>query len=73
MDRFNLDARRCAIIRVRDESIEPTLPDGCSILFDRERRERRIYVVRTDGGLIVKRTAQRGGVILRCATARLQA
>ena len=45
--------------------MEPTLPDGCSILFDRNRRtlrEDRIYVVRTDGGLIVKRAARRGGV-----------
>ena len=58
LDRLNPGARRCAIIRVRGESMEPTLPDGCSILFDRNRRERRICVVRTNGGLIVKR----GGV-----------
>ena len=33
--------------------MEPTLPDGCSILFDRSRRVRRehaIYVVRTKAG-----------------------
>ena len=45
--------------------MEPTLPDGCSILFDRSRRDRRehgIYVVRTDGGLILKRAAKRGSV-----------
>ena len=43
--------------------MEPTLPDGCAILFDRNRRtrrERRIYVVRTNGGLIVKRAAKHG-------------
>ena len=63
LDRRGLDATRCAIMRVRGESMEPTLPDGCSILFDRNRRtrrERRIYVVRTNGGLIVKRAAKRG-------------
>ena len=36
------------------------LADGCSILFDRNRQEGRIYVVRTDGGLIMKRAAKRG-------------
>ena len=36
----------------------PTLPDGCSILVDRKRREPhegRIYVMRTEEGLVVKR------------------
>ena len=64
LDRHGLDATRCAIIRVRGESMEPTLPDGCSILFDRSRRTRRehaIYVVRTEVGLIVKRAARREG------------
>ena len=63
LDRHGLDATRCAIIRVRGESMEPTLPNGCSILFDRSRRMRRehaIYVVRADVGLIVKRAARRG-------------
>ena len=58
LDRLGLDATKRAIIRVRGDSMEPTLPDGCSILFDRARRMRRdrgIYVVRTNGGLIVKR------------------
>ena len=43
--------------------MEPTLPAGRSIMFDRSRRIRRdrgIYVVRTNGGLIVKRAARRG-------------
>ena len=38
--------------------MEPTLPDGCSILVDRQRREPhegQIYVMRTDEGLVVKR------------------
>ena len=39
--------------------MEPTLPDGCSILVDRSRRRRlggHVYVVRSpDDGLVVKR------------------
>ena len=65
LDRLGLDLIKCAIIRVRGKSMEPPLPDGCSILFDRSRRDRReygIYVVRTDGGLILKRAAKRGSV-----------
>ena len=64
LDRLNLDATRCAIIRVRGESMEPTLPDGCSMLFDRNRRtprDGRIYAVRAGDGLIVKRAAERSG------------
>ena len=47
----------------RGKSMEPPLPDECSILFDRSRRVRRehpIYMVRSDAGLIVKRAARRG-------------
>ena len=63
LDRLGLDATKCAIIRVRGESMEPALPDGCSIMFDRSRQDRRehgIYVVRTNGGLIVKRAVKSG-------------
>ena len=62
LDERGLDPTRCAVIRVRGDSMEPTLPDGCAILFDRNRRdrhERRLYVVRTGSGLIVKRAARR--------------
>ena len=48
---------RCNIINVMGESMEPTLPDGCVILLDRNRTRRRrghIFVVRTEDGLIVK-------------------
>ncbi|MCY3596135.1 MAG: hypothetical protein OXG71_01665 [Rhodospirillales bacterium] len=54
LDRLNLDATRCAIIRVRGESMEQTLPDEGSILFDRNRRNRR------EGRIYVVRTAKRG-------------
>ncbi|MCY4004170.1 MAG: S24 family peptidase [Rhodospirillales bacterium] len=63
LDRLNLDATQCAVIRGRGESMEPTLPDGCSILFDRNRRtprDGRIHVVRAGDGLIVKRVVMCG-------------
>ena len=56
--RQSIDPSQSAVVSVRGESMESTLPDGCSILVDRsskERREDRIYVVRTEDGLVVKR------------------
>ena len=58
LSRKGLIAERCGIISVEGESMEPTLPDGCVILMDRNRTRRRqdhIFVLRTDDGLIVKR------------------
>lgn len=54
----SIDPKQSHIISVRGDSMEQTLPDGCSILVDRSRREPqegRIYVMRTDEGLVVKR------------------
>ena len=54
----SIDSEQSNIISVRGTSMEPTLPDGCSILVDRKRREPeedRIYVIRTEEGLVVKR------------------
>ncbi len=59
--KHGLVARQCKVLGVKGTSMEPTLVDGCSILIDRNRRTRRvgrIYVVRTDDGLIVKRTGK---------------
>ena len=58
-----IDPTQCNVISVRGESMEPTLPDGCSILVDRSqgrrrRRAGRIYVMRTEDGLVVKRAGQ---------------
>ncbi len=61
LDRNAIDPTQCTVITVRGESMEPTLPDGCSILVDlsqRGRREGRIYVIRTDDGLVVKRAGR---------------
>ena len=54
----------CDVIFVRGDSMDPTLPDGCSILVDRGSRELReggIFVLRTADGLVVKRTVLRDG------------
>ena len=61
LDRHAIDPAQSNVISVRGESMEPTLPDGCSILVDRERRnphEDRIYVMRTMDGLVVKRAGK---------------
>ena len=54
----SIDPEQSNIISVRGASMEPTLLNGCSILVDRKRREPhedRIYVMRTEEGLVVKR------------------
>ena len=59
--REGLDAQQCRIIRVVGESMEPTLPDGCSILVNHEVSEPedgKIFVIRAGDELIVKRTLQ---------------
>ena len=58
LDRHRLDARQCAIVRIRGESMEPTLNDGSTILVNRAQRRRRsgrLFAVRTDDGLVVMR------------------
>ena len=58
LKRHSIDPKQCNIINVQGESMEPTLPDGCSVLVDRKRtepHEGRIYVMRTEEGLVVKR------------------
>ena len=58
-----LDAAQCSVIKVRGESMEPTLPDGCSVLVNRASRRRqagRIFVIRTEDGVVVKQLAVEG-------------
>ncbi len=58
LERHAIDPAQCTVIGVSGESMEPTLPDGCSILVDRSQRQPQdghIYVLRTDDGLVVKR------------------
>ena len=61
LDRHALDPTQCVVIEVRGESMEPTLPEGCSILVDGTRRrwrQGRIFVFLTGDGLIVKRARE---------------
>ncbi len=61
LSRHGLPAAECRVIRVLGESMEPTLVDGCSILVNqasRRRRVGRIFVVRTEDGLVVKRAGK---------------
>ena len=58
LDRHAIDPTQAVMINVQGESMEPTLPDGCSVLVDRARRRRldgHVYVLRTGDGIIVKR------------------
>ena len=61
LNQHGLSAPECRIIRVTGESMEPTLADGCAILVNRtsrRRRDNRIFVIRIDDELIVKRAAK---------------
>lgn len=61
LERHALDPAQCSVIGVMGESMEPTLPEDCSILVDHRRRQRRsgrIYAVRAGGGLVVKRAVE---------------
>ena len=65
LDSRGLNATQCAVVSVRGESMEPTLPAGALILVDRSRRKRReghVYVVRSDpeDTLVVKRAGREG-------------
>lgn len=67
--RHALDPAQCSVIEVTGESMEPTLPQGCSILVDHSRRQPsggRIYAIRSGDGLVVKRagSADDGGLLM---------
>ena len=61
LSRNRINPAGCHIISVRGGAMEPTLPDGCSIIVDRNRLELqtgRIYMMRTEEGLVVRRAKQ---------------
>ncbi len=63
LEAYSIDPALADVVQVVGESMEPTLPDGCSILVDRSRRElqpKRIYVLRNQEGLVVKRVDRNG-------------
>ena len=64
LDRQAIDPTQADVVQVRSDSMGPTLPDGCSILMDRRRRaprSGRIYVLRTDERIVVKRARRDAG------------
>ena len=59
--RHGLDPARCLIVTVQGDSMERTLPPGCSALINRDRRKRqagRIYALRVEEGLMVRRAGR---------------
>lgn len=61
LKRHRLDPGKCRVIGVMGESMQPTLPEGCSILVDFNRktlRKEHIFVLRTDIGVVVKRARE---------------
>ena len=60
LEQRGLSADDCIVIGVRGDSMEPTLPDGCSVLVDRSSTDwepPHILVVRAGDSLVVKRAA----------------
>ena len=64
----SLQPENCRVIDILGESMEPTLPDGCSILIHllyKRRRSNAIYLVWIDDELVVKRAVHdRAGWLL---------
>lgn len=62
--KHGINPERCSVIGVTGESMEPTLPNGCSILLDHGRtrlRDGAIFVVRTGDGVMVRRAKKTDG------------
>ncbi len=58
MRKHGLKGRLCRILKVTGEGMEPTLPDGASILVNleqQERRDGRMFVLRIENAIVVKR------------------
>ena len=59
----DLQTERCVAMEVRGSSMEPTLPDGCTVLVDladADWRPGRIFVVLTGGETVVARAGSTG-------------
>ena len=59
--RHGINPIQSTIISIAGESMEPTLPEECTVLVDRSRRRRRaghLYVLRTEDGLVVRRAGR---------------
>ena len=56
-----IESRHCRVARAVGASMEPTLPDGCSILVDLDTKEFRdgaVFVARTSDGVVARRAAK---------------
>ncbi len=63
LSKQGINVEKASIIDVLGDSMEPTLQEGAAILVDHQRVRRldnRIFVVRTEDGVIVKRLAKKG-------------
>lgn len=66
-----LDSAQCLIVRIQDDSMEGTLPDGCSVMVNqgqRQRRAGRIFALYTEDRLVVRRAGKdaSGAWLLQC-------
>ncbi|MCY4488645.1 MAG: LexA family transcriptional regulator [Deltaproteobacteria bacterium] len=69
--RQRLDSTQCLIVRIQDDSMAETLPDGCSVLVNRRQRQRhagRIFALRTEDRLLIRRAGRdaSGAWLLEC-------
>ena len=61
LERQGLDASQCAVMRVPGDCMDPTLNVGSTILVNlaqRRRRPGRVFALRTDAGLVVRRAGK---------------
>ena len=64
LDRHRLDAAQCAVVRVRGESMAPSLNEGATILVNLAQRRRRtggVFLIQTADGLVVRHIRRSGG------------
>ncbi len=71
LHRQGLDSTQCLIVRIQDDSMAETLPDGCSALVNRRQRQRRagrIYALHIENTLLVRRAGKTasGAWLLEC-------
>ena len=55
------DPGKCTLVGVMGETMEPSLPDGCTVLVDWSRRRRHkggMFVIQTSDGMVVKHTGK---------------
>ena len=71
-----IDPAQCYMVKVMGEAMAPTLPDGCLVLVNpggKDRKNDRIYLVRSSKGLIARRVKKgsNGGQVMVADNATL--